>query len=270
MGSREIASAILASNPCRNMLTGIAKSDLGKRVLNRVGAPRGIFANFDQAWAAARQFEPAAHNHPEAIKTHLVLSTRLRASDYAVLFWLSELRLAQLRVFDFGGNVGNLYYSYGSYLEKDERRLTWTVFDLPTVMDEGRKLAKERGVRELRFASSVEEGSGSDVLLASGALHYWEKDLRSFLQQFAAVPKHIFVNRTPVHAQRDAFITVQTTDSYAVPCLVRNESAMIAEFAAEGYKLADRWPVLELALRMPLFPDYALPNYSGFYFRRSD
>jgi hypothetical protein len=45
---------------------------------------------------------------------------------------------------------------------------------------------------------------------------------------------------------------------------------MIAEFAAEGYQLADRWPVLELALKMPLFPEYALSNYSGFYFRRRD
>ena len=35
-----------------------------------------------------------------------------------------------------------------------------------------------------------------------------------------------------------------------------------------GYELVDRWPALELALRMPLFPDRTVPHYSGFYFRR--
>jgi len=35
-----------------------------------------------------------------------------------------------------------------------------------------------------------------------------------------------------------------------------------------GYTMVDRWPAHELALRMPLFPDRTVPNYSGFYFHR--
>jgi hypothetical protein len=32
------------------------------------------------------------------------------------LYWLSKIAATEIRIFDFGGNVGNLYYSYSTYL----------------------------------------------------------------------------------------------------------------------------------------------------------
>jgi hypothetical protein len=42
---------------------------------------------------------------------------------------------------------------------------------------------------------------------------------------------------------------------------------MIADFAAMGYVMVDRWSALELGLRLPLFPEWSVGAYSGFYFR---
>ena len=226
-----------------------------------------MYLTFDEAWKAAKRNVHGGHDTPEAIKLHLELSRDLRSSDYAVLFWISRLCGERYQIFDFGGNVGNLYYSYLPYLEERGKSIEWTVFDLPTIIDEGRRIAKERGSSQLRFADSVSEISEDDVLLVSGALHYWEKSVHAFLMQFPRL-RHILVNRTPVHDKQPSFITVQRTGSYSVPCLVRNTAEMVADFSGMGYAMIDRWPCLELSLKLPLYPDRSFPHYSGFYFRR--
>lgn len=268
MSAKEIAIDALASEPCRTVLTRLGMMSFGRRILNGISRPRGVFSTFDEAWAAARRSAYAGHDHPDYIKSHLEFSNSLRPSDYAVLYWLSRVSPGDLHIFDFGGNIGNLYYSYLGYLRTESRSVDWTVFDLPKTVEEGRRIAAERGVYELQFTNSVESFSKGYVLLISGAFHYWEKSVQAFLEQFPHQPEHIILNRTPVHETQPSFITVQYKKSYAVPCVVRNAGEMLSVFAAMGYTMVDRWPALELALRMPLFPNRTVPNYSGFYFRR--
>jgi len=110
------------------------------------------------------------------------------------------------------------------------------------------------------------------VLLVSGSLHYWERPIREFLdqfQQFRWAPPRIVVNRTPTQNEGPSFVTVQNACTYAVPCIVRNETEMANEFASRGYRLADQWKAAELALRLPLFPSKTVRMYSGFYFVRA-
>ena len=268
MSTKEIARLVLASEPSRTLLAGIERLPLGRRILNRLSQGRGVFLNFDEAWKTAKRGVYRGHDSPEAIKLHFELSKNLRPSDYAVLFWLSPLCAGRFQIFDFGGNAGNLFYSYSPYLKERAKSIEWTVFDLPSNIDEGRRLAQQQGSTELRFADSVAGVSEDHVLLVSGALHYWEKSVHAFLEQFPQRPVHILVNRTPVHDKRSSFITVQRNASFAVPCLVRNASDMIADFSSMGYTMIDRWPCLELSLKLPLYPDRSLPHYSGFYFRR--
>ena len=270
MSAKDITIHVLASQPCRGVLSRLELLPFGKRVLNRISQPRGVFASFDEAWAAARHSTYAGHDHPDYIKTHLELSASLRPSDYAALFWLLQASPGELRVFDFGGNIGNLYYSYLGYLRRASRVVDWTVYDLPNTIEEGRRIASERGVRELQFTDSIEGFSGNHILLISGAFHYWEKSVQEFLEQLPHSPAHIIVNRTPVHNTQPSFITVQYRKSYAVPCIVRNMAGMIEEFAVCGYAMVDRWPATERSLRMPLFPERTVEHYSGFYFRRQE
>jgi putative methyltransferase (TIGR04325 family) len=267
VSAKEFARCVLASKPCRVILAGIEKAPLGRRTLNSISRTHGVFADFNEAWSVAGRRTHAGHDHPDAVALHLELSKELRPSDYAVLYWLCQIRSGDLRIFDFGGNAGNLYYSYSGYLHREGSNITWTVFDLPKVIDEGRRIAAERHASSLRFTSSLNDCDGADVLLVSGAFHYWEQSVRQFLEEFRELPRHIILNRTPVRESGPAFITVQRTDSYAVPCLVRNAAEMIAEFAASDYVVVDQWKAFELALTLPLFPERSVPHYSGFYFR---
>jgi putative methyltransferase (TIGR04325 family) len=268
MSAKEIAVATLDSEPCRTILTRVAQLPMGKKLLNKLSQTRGVFSSFEEGWSVARKAKPAGHEHPSEIDVHLNLAKTLRSSDYAVLYWLLNSSGSNLKIFDFGGNVGNLYYSYAAHLK--ERIVEWTVFDLPPVLKQGEKIAKERGAVGLRFTNSVEDIVGHNVLLVSGSFHYWEGSVEAFLEQFSEQPEHVLINRTPVHSKQPSFVTVQCRREFAFPCIVRNENEIVLGFANKGYTLVDRWPALELAFRMPLFPDRSVANYSGLYFRRID
>jgi putative methyltransferase (TIGR04325 family) len=265
---RKVALEALASNPCRAVLTGIAKVDAGRRGLNAISTPHGWYATFEEAWAAARRAIPVGHEDPCEIEVHLRHSEALRPSDYAALYWISSIHPRDPKIFDFGGNVGNVYYSYAPRLA-GLGGIEWEVFDIPSVLEEGRKIASERKARELRFADSPAAFKSEQILLISGAFHYWEQDVPAFLRQFRNPPRHIIVNRSPMHETESSFITVQRTATCAFPCKVWNSSELASAFAAEGYQMIDRWRAMELSLKLPLFPQLSVPFYSGLYFSRT-
>ena len=269
MGIRGIAREIVYSGAFRNALDALGRRPRGRALLNKIGHPRGVYSNFAEAWAVAARGQHAGHDHLDSIKIHLALAERLRASDYAALFWIAQIAQPTLRVFDFGGNAGNLFYSYRPYLSERFVQVEWTVMDLPMVCEEGRKLANGRNEKNLRFTERADDAAGCDLLLVSGSFHYWERGIPEFLAQFGQKPPRILINRTPTQDKEDSYFTVQGGGSYAVPCIVRNESRLVEEFALCGYQLRDQWKVAELALRLPLFPSRTVRNYSGFYFLRS-
>jgi putative methyltransferase (TIGR04325 family) len=266
--AREIAIRFLATGPCQSLLQLVGKSRAGFRLLNVMSGDCRLFRSFEEAWKSAGRNAYAGHDHPDYIREHLDLSKSLRPSDYAVLYWLLRINPDNLRVFDFAGNVGNLFYSYYPYLRRAGELVDWTVFDLPRTIEKGREIAANRSAPGLSFEDSVRGFSEEQTLLVSGAFHYWETSVREFLRQFPQRPHHVIVNRTPVHDSQPPFITVQHRGSYAVPCIVRNMKELASAFAAEGYVMVDQWPAFELSLRMPLLPNYTVPYYSGFYFRQ--
>jgi putative methyltransferase (TIGR04325 family) len=269
MGIRGIAKEIAYSRPLQDALNALGKWPAGKALLNEISHPRGVYGSFPEAWAAAGRGRHAGHDHIDSVKTHFALSERLRSSDYAALYWISQINRQEICVFDFGGNIGNLFYSYRPYLSRRFARVVWKVMDLPMVCEEGRKLARERNEKNLTFTETVKDAKGCDLLLVSGSFHYWERPIGEFLSQFETAPPRIIVNRTPTQNEGPSYITVQNAGTYAVPCIVRNESEMATEFAKRGYRLADQWKAAELALRLPLFPSKTVRMYSGFYFART-
>jgi putative methyltransferase (TIGR04325 family) len=264
----EIAIRFLDLGPCRRLLQLAGKSRVGHRLLNAMSGHRRLFRSFDEAWECAKRSTYAGHDHPDYILEHLFLAKSLRPSDYAALYWLLRINAENPRVFDFAGNIGNLFYSYYPYLKRAGEPLDWTVFDLPRTLEKGREIAASRSAPGLSFADSLRGFSEEQTLLVSGAFHYWETSVREFIGQFPQRPRHVILNRTPVHDTQPPFITIQHRGSYAVPCLVRNKKELASAFAAEGYVMIDQWPALELSLKMPFLPNYTVPNYSGFYFRR--
>jgi putative methyltransferase (TIGR04325 family) len=227
---------------------------------------RHAFPSFAAAQACASKYIQAGHEHPDDVRFHASMSDTVRESDYAILFHLVPLASGLRRVFDFGGNVGNLFYAYKSKIEVPQA-LLWTVYDLPVKNLLGEKLAAERAETRIRFTTNLAEASGADVFIASGSLHYFEEPLPTILGSLENLPMHVFINRTPCSSGPD-LITVQDNRSYLVPCKLHSRSTLIAEMQALGYELQSEWPVYERRLLVPTHPDLSARAYSGFYFRR--
>ena len=226
---------------------------------------RKTFSSFEAAQACAAHFIDAGHEHPDELDYHLSTSTTIRESDYPVLFHLASIAHQVHRVFDLGGNVGNLFYSYEKQLNFPGD-LTWTICDLPAQIALGQKIAAERSKTCLRFVN-LASGQGSDVFIASGSLHYFAQPLDQILLSLGSLPAHVFVNRTPC-SNADALITVQDNGSYLVPCQLHSRPKLLHGMERLGYRLIAQWPVHELRLRVPMYPDLSPSCYSGFYFRR--
>jgi putative methyltransferase (TIGR04325 family) len=268
MSVNEVVIDALATKPCRWLLTSLEGNSIGTMALNKVSYPRCVFGSFEEGWRAARRVSYAGHDHPDLLQYHAGLAGKMRPSDYAVLYWLLRTGADPLRVLDYSGSVGNIYYSYAEHLRKFAGNLEWIVFDLPKSVEEGKRIALQRGERGLQFTSSLAGLEGEFIVLVSSAFHYWEKSVAEFIAQLPFTPEHIIVNRVPVVDKEGTFVTVQHKKRYAVPCMVRNSAEFISDFARAGYRLVDSWTAPEFRIRMPLFPEHDVPAYSGFYFSK--
>jgi putative methyltransferase (TIGR04325 family) len=169
-------------------------------------------------------------------------------------------------VFDYGGHVGVHFYAYGRVLEFPPG-LTWTVCELPAVVEAGRTLAVEREAPSLRFTGSTAEASGADVLIA-GVLQYVESPpLGELLAGLAEPPRHVFVNKLPL-TDGEPFITLQHGGVHFPAVRVCNRDAFIDSIRAAGFELVDAWEDHVHRLTLPFHPERAVPCFSGLYFRR--
>ena len=253
-------------SPGRKFITRLRSNPFTRTPLETCLGFRRAFPSFAAAQACASKYIQAGHEHPDDVRFHTSMSDTVRESDYAILFHLVPLVSGLRRVFDFGGNVGNLFYSYQRKIDFSPG-LLWTVYDLPVKKLLGEKLAAERAETRIRFTDTLAEATGSDVFIASGSLHYFEEPLHKILGSLEDFPKHVFINRTPCSSGPD-LITVQDNRSYLVPCKLHSRTTLIAGMQSLGYELKSEWPVYERRLLVPTHPEVSARTYSGFYFRR--
>lgn len=225
------------------------------------------FATLQEAKNNIAPYSQGGHEHPRNALLHLDLSRSARPSDYAALFHIAGLAGSIERIFDLGGNVGNLYYCYANYLPRLQQ-CSWTVLDMPANLRFGQNLANERGVRQLSFTEDWRCASGCDLLIVSGSLHYFEEPVDRRLAMLESPPRYILVNRTPL-TDAATVAVVQDAGDFLVACLLRNRQELLRQFSDAGYTLLDRWEAAELSLDVPSYPEYRVPAYSGFFFERS-
>jgi putative methyltransferase (TIGR04325 family) len=264
---------------CASLLSSLGRRPLGRSLIIRLRSAspihlllesllgfRRTFATFDAAQSCATRYIDAGHEHPDELEYHLSTANTLRESDYPALYYLAPIASNAHRVFDLGGNAGNLFYSYERQLSFPPD-LVWTIYDLPTQISLGEKIASERAETRLRFVRKLASAEAADIFIASGSLHYFPQPLDEILRSLRSLPRHVFVNRTPF-SEGDDLITVQDNGTYLVPCGVHSRSKLLEGMERLGYRLIAQWPVHELRLWVPTYPDLSSRCYSGFYFRQ--
>lgn len=233
--------------------------------LQPVNAVRGVFDNFAAASAAAPRTKPLGYDAANAGNWYFDKLKSVQMEDYPVIYWLKNAFADSRSVLEIGGHVGVAYYGFSRVMEYP-RDLTWTIFDVPTVMEAGEVLARERGQTNLHFAhDGLDSIAGADILVAVGALQYLETDIARMLSSYQQRPKHILISETPVY-DGPKFITLQNLGSVYCAYRIFNRQEFLSSLEAIGYRLVESW-AKPRCLRVPGHPDKTLDHYSGFYFR---
>jgi putative methyltransferase (TIGR04325 family) len=226
------------------------------------------FASLEEAEAAVSRYAQGGHEHPQNVKNHLGMYSRARPSDYAALFYIRPILPGIKRIFDLGGNAGNLFYSYSNYLSWPEG-LTWQVLDLPANMAAGEAIAKERGAHRLQFTGDWKSADGADLLIISGSLHYLHEPLSEMLGELTVKPAYILINRTPM-TDGAPVATIQDLGIFRIACMIHNKGQVIRDLERLDYVVVDEWKAAELSLEIPGYPEYRVPAYTGMFLRRKD
>jgi len=193
---------------------------------------------------------------------------RVTGWDYPVIFWLGRILTAGSSVLDFGGSVGISYYSFSKHLSFPTG-LTWKVCDTPEVVESGRAIAEEEGAANLTFTSEFHDGSGSDILIAAGMLHYVDEPLAALVSRLPEKPKHILVNKTPLQSG-SPFVTLCNYAGHSfIPYHIFNRDAFVESICRLGYELVDEWENPGLTCEIISHPERSLDVYSGLYFRQA-
>jgi putative methyltransferase (TIGR04325 family) len=233
------------------------------------GAPlnscKGVYSSFAEAMKAAPPSKPLGYDAANSANWYLGKLDSLLLEDYPVVYWLRSALQDSRTVFEIGGHIGEAYYGFSRVLPYPAD-LQWTICDVPTIAEAGRKLAHERGRTNLHFVTSLRETEGADVLLAAGALQYFEpRTLAEVIAPFRVRPRHILVNVTPVY-DGPSFVTLQNIGSAYCPYRIFSRPEFVGALEQVGYTLVDSWRK-DRALSIPGHPDKSFDHYSGFYFR---
>ncbi|MGO9838042.1 MAG: TIGR04325 family methyltransferase [Polyangiaceae bacterium] len=234
-----------------------------------VALHRGVYRSFAEAVADAPRSMPSSYDNEAAAAMYGERLSRVYPSDYPVLFWMNAIWPDVRRVFDFGGHVGIGFYAYEKYL-RYTADLRWTVLDVPSVIERGRRLAIERGEKRLSFTRDLESADGVDLLLAAGSLQFVEEPLHSILSRLRRRPRHVIVNRTPMY-DGEAFVTLHNNGTSICPYNVFNRRDFIGSMGHLGYELVDTWDNCDpgVSCWVAFRPERSVSQYTGIYLRLS-
>jgi putative methyltransferase (TIGR04325 family) len=222
------------------------------------------FPTFAQAAAAIAGYEGSGHSNSRYLAVKIPEAEKPRPGDYAALFHIQSVFSHIRNVFDLGGSVGNLFYCYSQYLHMPGD-FAWTVCDLVETNKLGRQLAHSRNEQRLRFTDQPADADGTDLLIISGALQYFEEPLSELLARFVFKPRYVLINRSPL-VDFPALATIQDGGTYRLVCMLHNRTELIRGLESLGYELQDSWEIHNRSLIIPCYPDQSARSYSGLFF----
>jgi putative methyltransferase (TIGR04325 family) len=127
---------------------------------------RGIYSSFPEAEQHIPGTRPAGYDNADSAKMYKNWIGQIREHDYPVIYWLDKIKTEIDSLFDYGGHIGFLYYGYIRYLNFSEQ-FKWWVYDVPAVVNEGRKIAQQQGKTQLHFCDDVNPAGKVDEFKSS-------------------------------------------------------------------------------------------------------
>lgn len=225
---------------------------------------RGVYESFEQLQCDIPATKAIGYDHDAPAQMYLERLRQVYPADYPVMFWMQKILPDCRRVFDFGGHVGVARYAFHRYLGFPDN-LHWMVCDMPLVVEQGRKLAREKQQAHLDFTTEISDANACDLFFASGSLQYLEQPLSEMLAGLLVKPKYVLVNLLPLHEKYE-YVTLQNIGTAFCPYKIFNRERFVQGMQDLGYCLNDGWRNAEKSCSIPFYDEYSLSCYWGLYF----
>ena len=148
------------------------------------------------------------YDHDELAGLYRLRMEKACQSDYAVLFWLRDIREPDSFVFDFGGHVGVSYYGWRNYLRYPPGT-RWLVHDVPAIISSAPSLPES--VRAPHSSSPATSPTGATATSSWPlARCSTSTSLAAILARVGSRPHHLIINKMPLY-DGETFVTVQST-----------------------------------------------------------
>jgi len=196
----------------------------------------------------------------------LPLDDRSLQNLAALLIALQGPRRDDVRVLDFGGALGGLYYQLRDFVPR-RRSLSWVVSETPTMAERG---TRDFATDELSFVSDVAalKGWKPDIIIASGSLQC-VPDPPATLKALSLLADHLILNRIPLVAGSTDRLTIHHVDPTVYAARVPNwffgESLWLSRCQELGFEVVLRWGVPQDVVRLDGQPI----SFSGMLWSRS-
>lgn len=154
------------------------------------------------------------------------------------------LRRDRVRLLDFGGSLGSLYFQHKKWLD-EVPMLQWDVVEQPHFAAAGKKEAEDGRLRFFDDLDQALQHGAPDVLLLSGVLQTMEKPYEWARRLSDAGATFVMLDRVPVTRDLDReVLTVQKVAPHiyeaSYPCWFFPEGALPAAFT--GYEEINAFP----------------------------
>ena len=251
----------------RRLARSIVPAGLRARIRRRWGWKwfRGDYETWAEARAASHGYDAG-----EILERVLAATLKVQAGEAAferdsVLFptpepdgplvgAFEELRAAvggEMRVLDFGGSLGSVYWRMRPHLPAEAIQ-RWDVVEQAGFVTAGRRHVREPRLQFFSTAQEAEAASRHDVLLCATTLQYLESPYATLAEWRALGIPYLLLNNLPLHSDGPTRLRVQWvppaiyTASYPVWFFNREEFfarlaggyEVVREFAGEAV-----WPV---------------------------
>ena len=219
---------------------------------------RGDFACWADARKAARGYDDGAILGRVRAATCLTMEGRVSFERDGITFGAPEpdealLRRLQaiageragggLRVLEFGGSLGSLYWRHRFFFPRS-LALAWDVVEQPAFVEVGRREVEGRaeGLRFYPDVAAARREGDHDVLLCSNVLQYLEDPWAALAVWRAAGVRHVLLNNLPLIAGNRDRLRVQD-----VPPVLYRASYPLWFFSREAFlrRIAHDYEIVE-------------------------
>lgn len=120
-------------------------------------------------------------------------------TNFPVLAILLSLYCEQgnVRVLDFGGSLGSMYYQHKNTLERLGSSLSWSVVEQPHFVKIGKN---DFSNEQLKFEYTIQDVEECNVVIFGSSLQYIENWKEYLIEAMERCPTYIIIDKTPVSA----------------------------------------------------------------------